>query len=118
MGMTVLLVEDDLAFAQMLSVVIRQVGFEVILAASVHEATEQIDSRPFDALVLDFGLPDGDACDVMAHVGTPPPAPVYIVSAEPNVAKRLHNAPVTRIFSKPLDTSAFRSELRAIAQKG
>jgi two-component system response regulator QseB len=115
MGQTVLLVEDDAPFAQMLTVVIQQLGFQVTHAATVRGAQEAIAREEFAAVVLDFGLPDGDARDVVPSLGSPPSVPVFIVSAERDVKRRLADTPVQRIFSKPLDTRAFRSELRAIA---
>lgn len=115
MGQTVLLVEDDGPFAEMLTVVIQQLGFQVTHAATVREAREAISQQEFVAVVLDFGLPDGDARDIVPCFGPQPTVPIFIVSAERDVKRRLADTPVQRIFSKPLDTKAFRSELRAIA---
>ncbi|MDY7539449.1 response regulator transcription factor [Undibacterium sp. RTI2.1] len=63
----VLLVEDDPMIARTLMMGLRYEGFELMLAASIAEANSILVQRPlqhpaspFDLIMLDVGLPDGD----------------------------------------------------------
>lgn len=60
----VLLVEDDPLIAKTLAMSLRYQGFEIAVAPSVEEAMRLFGSRPFDLLMLDIGLPDGDGIEL------------------------------------------------------
>ncbi|MFT2090071.1 sigma-54-dependent transcriptional regulator [Paraglaciecola sp. 2405UD69-4] len=57
--LNVLLVDDDLEFAEVASNIIEFLGHQVSIASSLKEACEWTDSQPFDHILLDFMLPDG-----------------------------------------------------------
>ncbi|WP_133468678.1 sigma-54-dependent transcriptional regulator [Paraglaciecola marina] len=57
--LNVLLVDDDLEFAEVASNIIEFLGHQVSIANSLKEACEWTDSQPFDHILLDFMLPDG-----------------------------------------------------------
>ena len=56
---TVLIVEDDPAVARVLRVCLRRAGFETTEVDTGGEALKEMKMRPFDAVLLDLGLPDG-----------------------------------------------------------
>ncbi len=58
-----LLIDDDARLTDMVSGYLRQNGFEVEAAGSLAAGREQLKQGPFDALVLDLMLPDGDGLD-------------------------------------------------------
>ncbi len=58
-----LLIDDDLRLTDMLSGYLRQNGFVVETAGSLASGRERLRQEPFDALVLDLMLPDGDGLD-------------------------------------------------------
>jgi len=53
---TMLLVEDDEVFAQVICRAMRQRGYEIFHAGSLEQATRAIDSGSFDHAVLDLNL--------------------------------------------------------------
>lgn len=65
---TVLLVEDDLGLADVLTTTFNRRGVRVVHAATEREAIEVTRSLVPDALVLDLYLPDGDGFAVVAHM--------------------------------------------------
>lgn len=63
----VLLLEDELAFAETLKISLRQLGIVPVHITTVSEAKKVLQSRAFDfeLLLLDRALPDGDGLEVL-----------------------------------------------------
>ena len=64
----VLLVEDHADTAEVFVRLLGDRGFRVTLAASISSAIEQARRLPFDLLLCDVGLPDGDGCQLLARL--------------------------------------------------
>lgn len=99
----VALVEDDPAFADNLTEVLRLHGFAAVTAASVAETERLGDVRPFVALV-DLrvpGGPDGAAMSRLAHRF--PRLPLLVITAHADLAPP---EPHAGFYRKPFATSA------------
>jgi PAS domain S-box-containing protein len=81
---SVLLVEDDQDLARVMTLLLTDVGLDVVHASAVTEAVVRgTELRP-DVIILDVRLPDGDGGDVIAEFrrrGTLAHAPVVVYSA-------------------------------------
>jgi CheY-like chemotaxis protein len=81
---TVLLVEDDSLFAQLLSDLARDRGFQCVVAGSAEDGLARFrEYRPV-AVVLDIGLPGGSGLAVLETLKRDPTSrhvPIHIVSA-------------------------------------
>jgi PAS domain S-box-containing protein len=66
--MRLLLVEDHHDTARTISRLLRSAGFAVTTATDVATASAAADREPFDVLVSDLGLPDGDGYEIMRRV--------------------------------------------------
>ncbi len=64
----VLVVDDNMATAELLQRQIAGAGFEVELAFSVHEAGEVLDRKPIDLVVTDFRMPGATGLDLVRHL--------------------------------------------------
>lgn len=60
MSESILIVEDDMTTRRLLEAAIRSEGLAVQTAAGLREAVAMIVARPFDLILLDLTLPDGD----------------------------------------------------------
>jgi len=69
-GMTtrILLIDDDTRLAEMVGDYLRGGGFEVDAAGTLAAGREKLAAQPYDALVLDLMLPDGDGLDLCREV--------------------------------------------------
>ena len=65
--MRLLVVEDDLTLADALRAELRRAGFAVDLAENGVEAEFLGDTEPYDAVVLDLGLPQRPGLEVLRH---------------------------------------------------
>lgn len=61
--MRILLIEDDEGIALGLAAILRQSGYAVDICASLDLARTAMRVEPFDLVLLDRGLPDGDGLD-------------------------------------------------------
>jgi len=67
----ILIVDDDPNVVALLGVVLDREGFEVKSARTLRKAREAIAQAPFDLLVLDLNLPDGNGLDLLASLPAP-----------------------------------------------
>ncbi|MES2596771.1 MAG: ATP-binding protein [Verrucomicrobiota bacterium] len=67
-SLRLLLVEDNLDTARVLTKLLTRAGFTVLSASDVATATAISDAESFDVLVSDLGLPDGTGHEVMRRV--------------------------------------------------
>lgn len=66
--MRVLVVEDDAGIAGGLAASLRQAGYAVDVCGTLSSAWSSLCVEPFDAVLLDLGLPDGDGLDLLARL--------------------------------------------------
>ena len=59
-----LLIDDDARLSAMVGDYLRSAGFDVETAGSLAAGRERLGNGPYDALVLDLMLPDGDGLDL------------------------------------------------------
>lgn len=63
----ILLIDDDLTFAQMLQNFLQKRGHEVTYSSSAHNGLKFLEHSAFDLLLLDYRLPDGTGLDVLTR---------------------------------------------------
>ncbi|QEG39627.1 response regulator transcription factor [Roseimaritima ulvae] len=77
----VLIVEDDAPLAFMVRDFLLEQGFDVTVEDDGKVAIELIGRKPFDALVLDIGLPGADGFDVCRSIRPHFEGPVIVLTA-------------------------------------
>ncbi len=75
---SILVVEDDRGLRLALTSLLRQ-HFRVDDAADGTEALARLESRAYDLVLLDLGLPGMNGLDVLAHLPSGPPSPKVVV---------------------------------------
>jgi two-component system KDP operon response regulator KdpE len=77
----VLVCDDEPQILRALRVVLREAGFEAILAATAEEALDRASIRPPDAAIIDLVLPDGDGIEVCRRLREWSAMPIILLSA-------------------------------------
>ncbi len=73
MSSRLLLIDDDARLSAMVGDYLRNAGFDITSAATLAAGREQLAAgEPFDALVLDLMLPDGDGLDLCRELRANP----------------------------------------------
>ena len=112
-----MIVEDHSAFAQALELILGQVeGAEVALARTLEEGRALIrGGEPFDVVVLDLTLPDGEGTDLIAELKQRrPEMPVAVLSARKDVDEAASKADAA--ISKDTPLPDIISSLRHLAE--
>jgi two-component system response regulator QseB len=118
--MRVLLVEDDDALADGLVAGLRGLGFAADRVDRGSAADTALGLAPYDAIVLDLGLPGGDGMQWLTRWrGRGEPVPVLILTARDAVESRIGglDAGADDYLVKPIATEELAARLRAIARR-
>ena len=121
-GIRVLVVEDDAAMRNLLSVVLERAGALVDLAESVSEALDCFHRTTPQVLLSDIDLPDGDGYGLLekarafgAGGGGPIPAVAMTAFTGSHNRSRALDAGFNRYFPKPLDLKGLVRTIGALA---
>lgn len=120
--MRILLVEDHADLARMISEHLARGGLAVDVAATGAEALDAAGIVPYDAMVLDLGLPDADGIDLLAATkrsGRCRNLPVLILTARDGLEDRIKglNSGADDYLVKPFDLQELEARLRAILRR-
>lgn len=117
MTFTLLIAEDDLAQAKLLSRVAGDAGFEPTLVHDGNTALAELRSAPPDALFTDLRLPGADGLALIAAARELDPAtPVILATGYAtahNTVEAFHLG-VTDVLLKPLELDALRMTLKRL----
>lgn len=124
--MRVLVVEDEPGIVAGLQTNLRRFGWAVDAAADIKTAWAALRSEPFDVMLLDLGLPDGDGTELLRRLrstlrqGLPDPGlPVLIMTARDDVASRIDglDAGADDYVSKPFHAGEVAARMRAMRRR-
>jgi len=76
-----LIVEDDNSISTALSFSFKKEGFDVNAIATAAEARKLIFEEPFDIIIMDVGLPDGDGFEVSKYIRSVSQVPIVFLTA-------------------------------------
>jgi CheY-like chemotaxis protein len=112
----ILVVEDDRALRDVLRLALADAGWEIATAGNGQHGLTQLAAGPFDAVVLDVGLPDIDGvalCRRLRRAGNL--VPVIMVSARAEIDQRIGglDAGADDYLPKPFDLGELRARVRA-----
>jgi DNA-binding response OmpR family regulator len=118
--MRVLLVEDQRDFAGELGEFLKREGFLCDFAYNCSEATEQLGVNPYDFVLIDLGLPDGDGFEVLAHGKEVSPTTLFIIiTARAEVDDRVKGLleGADDYLSKPFSFIELHARMQAILRR-
>jgi two-component system OmpR family response regulator/two-component system response regulator QseB len=124
--MRVLVVEDDEGIAGGLAAHLARAGHAVDRAGTLAAAWSALAGEPYDVVLLDLGLPDGDGTELLqrlraATAGRLPDAatPVLIMTARDQVASRIAGLDLGAddYLTKPFDADELAARMRALRRR-
>ncbi|MBI3932208.1 MAG: sigma-54-dependent Fis family transcriptional regulator [Acidobacteria bacterium] len=75
----ILVVDDEPSMRELLGIMLRREGYEVVAAESRAMAAAALAGAPADMVITDIKLPDGDGIEILRHVKAASPETVVIV---------------------------------------
>jgi len=76
---SVLIIDDDQAFCQMLSKIVKGLGHEAASSFTLKDGLQQSLTGAFDVVLLDLGLPDGNGLEALPEIREMPETPEVII---------------------------------------
>lgn len=119
--MKILIVEDHVETGQLVQRALGEQGVQARLAPDAAHAKASIAEETFDAIVLDWGLPDQsgpELCGEIRAAGNP--TPILMLTARGEVSDRVDglNAGADDYLRKPFAVAELLARLRALARRG
>ncbi|QPF73509.1 response regulator [Roseateles sp. DAIF2] len=118
--MRLLVVEDDAQLGEALMLGLRQLGHAVDWFRDGTRADAALGGAPYDAVVLDLGLPGGDGISWLTHWrGRGRTLPVLILTARDGVQQRIAglDAGADDYLIKPITIDELAARLRALLRR-
>ena len=124
--MRVLVVEDDKGIADGLAAHLGRAGHAVDCTPAIAAAWRALASEPYEVVLLDLGLADGDGSTLLRRLraapagGLPDPAtPVLIMTARDQVADRIEGLDLGAddYLTKPFDPDELAARMRALRRR-
>lgn len=113
----ILCVEDDLATLRMLRLSLQRLGFDADGVESWREAADSLNSKEYDAILLDRGLPDGDAVERVRDLraqGNTTGVIMFTGRASSEEMAEAYAAGVNHVMPKPQTADQVASQLKRI----
>lgn len=118
--MRLLIVEDEPRIAELVVAVLRQAAFVVDVAATARDADVTLQDLPYDAVVLDLNLPDGDGLALLADMRRREQrTPVLVLTARDTVEDRVLglDTGADDYLVKPFATSELVARIKALLRR-
>ena len=115
----ILVVDDEVQIRRLLRRTLEAAGYDVREADTGHSGLAEAAARPYDAIILDLGLPDLSGVEVVRQLREWSQIPVVVVtvrSAESEKVQAL-DAGADDYVTKPFGTAEITARLRAILRR-
>ncbi|MCV2367141.1 response regulator [Roseateles oligotrophus] len=117
-----LVIDDDARLTGMLSEYLGAAGFDVVVAGSLGAGREVLAGAPFDLLVLDLMLPDGDGLDFCRELRADPHTrrlPVLMLSARGEPMDRILGLELGAddYLAKPFEPRELQARIKALLRR-
>lgn len=114
------MVEDDAALASAMAAFLKAKGYTLELACDVRTAKSFIPMAAWDAVLLDWHLPDGEGLELLPHVRKhAAQASVIMLTARDQISDRIRglDAGADDYLVKPFDPDELLARLRAVERR-
>lgn len=119
MAETILLVDDDEALLEVVSIVLSQEGYTVLTARSGAEALEVISRESLDLVILDIMLPKMSGFEVCKRIRAKSDVPVVMLTAKSQSVDKVVGLELGAddYITKPFDTKELLARIKAILRR-
>ena len=115
----ILMIEDDLELAEILTEFLEQYDFVVTTEDDTFKALSILKLEPFDAVILDLTLPGMDGLEVCAAIRERQNIPIIISSARSDVTDKIHALELGAddYLPKPYDPRELEARIHSVLRR-
>ncbi|MCL4431098.1 MAG: response regulator transcription factor [Epsilonproteobacteria bacterium] len=116
---TLLMIEDDLELAEILSEFLEQCGFQITVEDDPFKALSILKLKKFDAVILDLTLPGMDGLEVCQAIRERQNIPIIISSARSDVSDKINALELGAddYLPKPYDPRELEARLNSVLRR-
>ncbi len=116
---TVLLVDDDAALLEVMSIVLSSEGYRVLTASDGAEAMREVERESLDLVILDIMLPKVSGFEVLKKIREKTDVPVVMLTAKSQSVDKVVGLELGAddYITKPFDTKELLARIRAILRR-
>jgi len=111
----ILIVDDERSMREMLAILLRREGHDVVTAENGRTAIDVIASHPFDVVVSDARMPDIDGLEVLRQARAANPSVIAIMVTaygSPDLIRGVETLGVNDYVEKPFNTEVLKFRIR------
>lgn len=115
-----IIVDDSFTVRKVIELLLSPLGYNLTFAENANKALEIIKSGRFDAIILDYGLPDKDGAVFSSEIKKLyPDIPVLIMynGKEYTADKILSQCKCEEVIEKPFDSQSFLTKIYSLKEK-
>ncbi|OQX85077.1 hypothetical protein B6D60_08445 [candidate division KSB1 bacterium 4484_87] len=115
----ILIIEDEIGIAQMISVQLRMFGFDVEIATDGKSGLEIKDLESVDAIILDWMLPDIEGPKLIPRLRDRTQAPILMLTARSEIMDKLvgFESGADDYLTKPFDMMELIARIKALLRR-
>lgn len=116
----ILLIEDEPRLVELLEASLTRAGFVIDAVSKCADGQEALSLVPYDAAILDLGLPDGDGLSLLAAArASGNKVPILILTARDAVENRVYglDSGADDYLVKPFDMAELIARLKALLRR-
>jgi two-component system KDP operon response regulator KdpE len=115
----IIVIDDDTAVTDLLSVLLKSHGFEVVAANSSTEGLHYIRENHLDLVILDLMMPDMDGWEVCKAVREFSQVPIIILSAlnDPSMVASVLDAGADDYLTKPTPSRVLVAHINRLTRR-
>ncbi len=112
---SILVIEDDVAIAQLIRKTLHQEGWNVLLADHVERALLDGKAKQPECIILDLGLPDMDGCEFIRQWRQWSDVPIIVLTARQHEESKVEalDAGANDYMTKPFGIAELLARIRA-----
>lgn len=115
----IIVIDDDTAVTDLMSVLLTSQGFDVKISNSSPEGLEMIRNGHFDLVILDLMMPELDGWDVCKQVRTFSKIPIIVLSAlnDPTMVASVLDAGADDYLTKPTPSRIMVAHINGLLRR-
>jgi two-component system response regulator CpxR len=119
MTISLLIVDDDVEYAELLGKVLAHAGFETALCHSGRQALLEVSKRRYDLALMDVTMPDVDGFATLYQLRRLSPVPVIMLTSRIAASDRVQglDSGADDYICKPCDPDELVSRIRAVLRR-